>query len=130
MPDETRRPCPFCAEAILPDAIRCPHCRSRLVALDPAGWRRDHPERRVAGVAAALAHALAVPVGLVRAGFILLTFVHFVGVLAYAALWAVVPLTPGSPTPAERAVTVARETIDRFWHGRRDDAPTPTGPVA
>ena len=130
MSDETRRPCPFCAEAILPDAIRCPHCRSRLVALDPAGWRRDQPERRIAGVAAALSHALAVPVGLVRAAFILLTLVHFVGAFAYLALWAVVPLTPGQPTPFERAVTVARETAARFWSGTRPDRPAPTEPLA
>ena len=53
----TRRPCPFCAEEIAAEAVRCPHCRSRLVALDPSAWHREHPERKVAGVAAALAHA-------------------------------------------------------------------------
>lgn len=31
---EGRWPCPFCAEPILPGAVRCPHCRSDVVAAD------------------------------------------------------------------------------------------------
>ena len=78
-------------------ARRCPHCRSRIAALDPESWYRDHLERRVAGVAAAVAHALALPVTLVRVGFVALTFLHFVGPILYLALWFLVPFTPGGP---------------------------------
>ena len=55
-----RRPCPYCAEEIAAQAVRCPHCRSRLVTFDATALHRDHPERKLAGVAAALAQALAV----------------------------------------------------------------------
>src|SRR5439155_6342259 len=50
MPERTRK-CPFCAEEIRAEAIRCPFCRSRLGASDREHWYRGHPERRVAGVA-------------------------------------------------------------------------------
>jgi hypothetical protein len=42
--------CPYCAEPIRSEALRCPHCRSRLRTFVAEGWQRDHPERLVAGV--------------------------------------------------------------------------------
>lgn len=52
---EGRRPCPFCAESILPAARLCPHCGTRFATLPlpPAGtaesWMQDpsgrHPLR-------------------------------------------------------------------------------------
>ena len=109
--DETRK-CPYCAEDIRPEAIRCPYCRSRIAALDPARWYRDHPERRLAGVAAASAHALAFPLTFVRVGFVVLTFVHLLGPFVYGALWLVIPFRPGEPSPLERAVGALRD-----WFG-------------
>src|SRR5262245_65616831 len=100
-----RRPCPFCAEEIAEEAARCPYCRSRLVAFDLSAWYRDHPERKVAGVAAALGHALAVPVMVVRAAFVVCTlFVLHIGPLVYAALWLLIPFEPGGDPPLERAL--------------------------
>ncbi len=32
--DLDRRPCPKCAEPIMPQAALCPHCKSEL----PTGW--------------------------------------------------------------------------------------------
>ena len=84
---ETIRRCPYCDEEIRAEAIRCRHCRSRLAAFDPSGWDRDRPERTVAGVAAALANAFAVPIAVARFGFIVATAFHLVGVIAYLALW-------------------------------------------
>ena len=43
---DNRIPCPYCAEDIRPEAVRCPHCRSRLGGLDPTSWHRDQPDRR------------------------------------------------------------------------------------
>ncbi len=50
-----RKPCPFCAEPILPAALLCPHCGKSLAALLPPppgtreGWIEDpsgrHPLR-------------------------------------------------------------------------------------
>ena len=122
--DGTRK-CPYCAEDIRAEAIRCPYCRSRIAALDPARWFRDHPERRLAGVAAAVAHALALPVTAVRVGFIVGTFVHGVGPIAYLALWLIVPFHPGDPSPLAHLVDAVRDLVAGFGGARRSGSPPP-----
>ena len=121
--DETtaRRPCPYCAEDIAVTAVRCPHCRSRFATFDPAAWRRDHPERLAAGVAAAIAHATALPAAAVRLGFVALTFLHLMGPLLYAIGWLVIPPAAGSPSIVERFLVQALSALRR-WRG---DGPTP-----
>jgi phage shock protein PspC (stress-responsive transcriptional regulator) len=121
--DETtaRRPCPYCAEDIAATAIRCPHCRSRLATFDPAAWRRDHPERLGAGVAAAIAHATAFPVAAVRLGFVLLTFLHLMGPFLYGLGWLLIPPSGGSPSVAEGFLSKALVALRRA----RGDGPTP-----
>ena len=114
--DETtaRRPCPFCAEDIAAAAIRCPHCRSRLAMFEPNEWRRDHPERRIAGVAAAIAHATALPVNAVRVGFVALTFIHLLGPLLYGLGWALIPREAGGPSAVEDALGDAEDALRRW----------------
>lgn len=109
---DATKPCPFCAENIAAAAVRCPHCRSRLTVLDPEQWHRDHAGRRVAGVASAVAVALAVPVGLVRLGFVFLSFVHLLGPMLYAALWLLIPAHPGGTAPFGRGLERAKRTAD------------------
>jgi phage shock protein PspC (stress-responsive transcriptional regulator) len=128
------RPCPYCGEEIRTAATRCRFCRSRLTALDPERWYRDHPERRVAGVASAVARALAVPVGAVRLGFIVLTFLHFLGPLLYGALWLLVPFTPGGDAPLTGALARVRNLLDQLLsstggHTRRSDEPPAPRPA-
>ena len=106
--DDATRKCPYCAEDIPVAAVRCRYCRSRLAALDPAHWYRDHPDRRLGGVAVALARALTVPVAVARVGFIALAFFHLLGPIIYAALWLVIPFRPGGEAPFERAVGLVR----------------------
>ena len=108
---ETMRRCPYCDEEIRTEAIRCRHCRSRLTALDPSSWYRDLPDRRVAGVAAAVAHAFAIPVTAARFAFLVLTPFHFLGAIAYAALWLLVPFRPGEEPPFARVIGVARRMV-------------------
>ena len=121
------RPCPYCAEDVAPEAVRCPYCRSRLVALDLSGWFRDHPERRVAGVAAAIGRGLAVPVVIVRVALVLLTlFTFHIGPVVYVVGWLMLPFAPDDEPPLERAL---RSTLDTLRRWRHADMP-PRGPVA
>jgi phage shock protein PspC (stress-responsive transcriptional regulator) len=117
MEDATRK-CPYCAEVIPAEAVRCRYCRSRLTTLDPERWHRDHPERRIAGVAAALGRALAVPAGVVRVGFIVSTFFHLLGPLVYGALWLVIPYAPGEESALERTLGWAQDQVAQFRGGR------------
>jgi len=114
--DETtaRRPCPFCAEDIAAAAIRCPHCRTRLSLFEPDEWRRDHPERRMAGVAAAIAHATALPVNAVRLGFGVLTLVHLLGPVLYGLGWIFIPRHAGAPSIAEQTLAEAEGALRRL----------------
>ena len=120
---DNRIPCPYCAEDIRPAAIRCPHCRSRLSLFEPNEWRRDHPERRLAGVAAAIAHATALPVNAVRLGFGILTFIHLLGPLLYGLGWVFIPRAAGGPSIVEQTLGEAESALRRW---RRADTDTDT----
>lgn len=115
--------CPYCAEEIAAEATRCRYCRSRLTAFNPEHWHRDHPEQRLAGVAVAVARAMAVPVGAVRIGFIALTFFHFLGPLLYGALWLIIPWKPGEESLLERHLARAKECVARLRGQRPHSAP-------
>ena len=103
------KPCPYCAEEIRGEAVRCPFCRSRLAGFDVEHWHRSHADSRLAGVAAAVAHALSVPVGLVRLVFVVATFVNLLGPLVYLVLWAVIPPIARGASRLEQALATAQE---------------------
>lgn len=122
---DATRACPYCAEEIPAAAVRCRYCRSRVTTLDPGQWHRDHPERRLAGVSAAIARPLAVPLPMVRLGFIVLTLVHLVGPVLYAALWLLIPFASGEPSLLERGLGRVRALAAQL--GGHD--PAARGPV-
>jgi phage shock protein PspC (stress-responsive transcriptional regulator) len=72
---------------------------------------RDHPERRLAGVCAALAAALDVPLVAVRAAFLIgavLPPTSAVVLALYLALWFLLPPSPTAPSGLDRAVGAGR----------------------
>ncbi len=116
--------CPFCAEQIRQEAIRCRYCRSRLTSFESDRWHRSHPEARLAGVCAALASSLAVPLGAVRLTFVVLTFLHLLGPLLYAGLWLIIPERPGAESKLEQLLRWGLNQAARF-SGRQRNRPGP-----
>lgn len=114
--------CPYCAEEIREEAIRCRFCRSRLVLMDATEWHRNHPEARLAGVCAALAHAFAVPVAAVRLGFVVFTIFFHLAPLFYGTLWLILPERPGAESLLEQAL---RWALDLIGGARPRDHHTP-----
>ena len=110
----TTKRCAWCAEPIAATSIRCCYCGSRVAIglRDPAEWHRRHPARRVAGVCAALAHALRVPIAAVRVGFVLLALFHGLGLALYAVLWFLLPDRPGGRSGVDRIADALRALID------------------
>jgi phage shock protein PspC (stress-responsive transcriptional regulator) len=123
--DETRK-CPYCAEDVREEATRCPHCRSHLPASEGMPWCRDHPDRRLAGVATSVARTFGISVAAARIGFIALTFVHLLGPLTYAALWLAIPFRPDEPSWLERGLGQVRDAVGRM----RSRSTVPGGPFA
>ncbi|HVH04979.1 MAG TPA: PspC domain-containing protein [Myxococcota bacterium] len=77
-------------------------------------WHRDPHDRKIAGVCAGLADALGVSVTAVRAGFVVLALPPFsgIGIVAYLALWFVMPVED-APSGLDRLVgTVSRWSAD------------------
>lgn len=85
---------------------------------------RDRPERRLAGVCAALADHLGLPLALVRAAFLLGALIPAINsfvILLYLALWFVTPPAPGERSGLDRVIEAVRDLLGVDDRRRRDD---------
>ena len=89
--------CPFCAETIKIEAMKCRFCGSYLDKKRYVqGWMRSRKYGKLAGVCAGLAQQLAIPVLFIRLTFIILTFIGGWGLVIYLALWMLMPVDEDS----------------------------------
>jgi phage shock protein C len=136
MNEQTMKECPFCKELIPEQAKKCRYCKSDLDPIPREPGYRDFPGRIIAGVATYIARALGISVSLVRVAFVIATLLaapFAIGV--YIAVWLIVPLRRGEPSPLERFVEEAKQAYRRMTDsfssrkGRKDEGPTSTPPA-
>jgi len=96
MPDGPTKHCPYCAEEIRAEALKCRYCGSSVAghALSRT-WYRSRTQRRIAGVCGGLADEFGISVTVLRLAFVLAALMSWgVGVVVYLALWVVMPYRP------------------------------------
>lgn len=97
---DSEKKCPYCAETIKVEAKICRFCKSDLTnSKISSDYFRNHPEKQILGVATSISKALNLPLVAVRIAFIVLAFIHGLGIFVYFGLYLFIPFNQGDRIP-------------------------------